>query len=46
MNLFGSGIIEVIKKHGFIEVRKTIVSITAKGNLFIGQLINEVPKCM
>lgn len=28
-----SGIIEVIKKHGFIEVRKNIVSITAKGIL-------------
>lgn len=28
-----SGIIETIKKHGFIEVRKNIVSITPKGQL-------------
>lgn len=28
-----SGIIEIIKKHGFIEVKKNIVSITAKGIL-------------
>ncbi|MEO4052810.1 DNA topoisomerase III [Solibacillus sp. CAU 1738] len=28
-----SGIIETIKKHGFIEVRKNIVSITPKGEL-------------